>query len=109
MKGFIGFIVQGEGMLLFKKNNELPVYTDLQSIAPHFLRRFELGSFNEISYFCAELDPKALIPETFHIISLRNTLSLLNCDYYRIAIKAYSVIRWDKNHQFCSCWQPHYT
>jgi NAD+ diphosphatase len=103
MKHSIGFIVQGEGILLLKNNNKLPVDTDLESIAPHFLRRFELGSFNEISYFCAELDPKALIPEPFHIISLRSTLSLLNCDYYRIAVKAYSVIRWDKNHQFCSC------
>ncbi len=102
MKDFIGFIVQDEGVLAYKNNNELPVDTDLESIAPYFLRRFELGSFDEISYFCAELDPKALIPETFHILSLRNILSLLNCDTYRIAVKAYSVILWDKNHQFCS-------
>lgn len=103
MKHSIGFIVQGEGILLLKNNNELPVDTDLQSIAAFFLRRFELGSFNEISYFCAELDPKVLIPETFRLSSLRNTLSLLNCDNYRIAVKGYSIIRWDKNHQFCSC------
>lgn len=102
MKKFIGFIVQGEKILVYKNNNELPVDTDLESIAPHFLRRFELGIFNEISYFCAELDPKSLIPEIFRLLSLRNTLSLLNCDNYRIAVKAYSVILWDKNHQFCS-------
>ena len=102
MKNFIGFIVQNEGVLVYKNNNKLPVDTHLESIAPHFLRRFELGSFNEMSFFCAELDPKVLIPETFHILSLRNTLSLLNYDTYSIAVKAYSVILWDKNHQFCS-------
>lgn len=103
MKKFIGIIIQGEGILLFKKNNALPFDRDIQSLAPHFLRRFELGSLNKTQYFCAELDPKQPIPDTFHILSLRSTLSQLNCDNYRIAVKAYSVIRWDKNHQFCSC------
>lgn len=103
MKNSIGFIFQNEGILLLKKNNELPVASDLKSITPHFLRRFELGSVNDRNCFCAELDQSTLIPEIFHVLSLRNALPLLNPGYYGMAVKAYSVIRWDKNQQFCSC------
>lgn len=103
MKSSIGFIFQHDGILLLKENNELPVEADLKAIAPHFLRRFELGAANDRDYFCAELDPKILIPKAFHTLSLRNILSLLNPEYYSLVVKAYSIIRWDKNQQFCSC------
>ena len=102
MKNSIGFIFQNEDILLLK-NNELPANSDLKSITPDFLRRFELGSVNDKNYFCAELSQNTLIPETLHVLSLRDTLPLLNPGDYSMAVKAYSVIRWDKNQQFCSC------
>lgn len=103
MKNSIGFIIQNEELLLLKKNNELPFDEEIKPLAPHFLRRFELGALNNLDYFCAEIDQGIVIPEAFKSLSLRHALSLLNDSVYRIAVKAYSVIRWDKNHQFCSC------
>lgn len=102
MKTSIGFIIQNDELLLLKKNNELPFAEEIKPLAPHFLRRFELGTLNNLDYFCAEIDHGIVIPEAFNVLSLRPALSLLNDNVYRIAVKAYSVIRWDKNHQFCS-------
>lgn len=103
MKTSIGFIIQNDELLLLKKNNELPSDEEIKLLAHLFLRRFELGSLNSLDYFCAEIDQEIFIPEDFKVLSLRHALSLLNDSIYRIAVKAYSVIRWDKNHQFCSC------
>jgi NAD+ diphosphatase len=95
------FIVQNDGLLLLKIRNALPTDEQLKFIAPHFLRYFDLGSLNNINYFCAEIDKTLTIPESFHIQSLRNALSLFDLSLYPIAAKAYSIIRWDRNHQFC--------
>lgn len=101
MKHSIGFVIQSEGLLLLKENNRLPCDEDIKILAPHFLRRFELGTLNNSDYFCAEIDQEIFIPEAFNVLSLRHALSLLDDNTYRIAVKAYSVICWDKNHQFC--------
>jgi len=102
MKSSIGFIIQNDELLFLKKNNELPFDEEIKPLASHFLRRFELGVLNNLDYFCAEVDQEIFIPEVFKVLSLRHALSLLNDSVYRVAVKACSVIRWDKNHQFCS-------
>lgn len=102
MKTYIGFIIQNDGLLLLKKNNRLPFDEDIKTLSPHFLRRFELGVLNNSDYFCAEIDQEVFIPEVFHVLSLRQALALINANAYCLAVKACSVIRWDKHHQFCS-------
>lgn len=96
------YIFQNDCLLLLKKDNSLP--DDIASVflEPHFLRRIPLGCFNNIDFCCAELDPGILIADTFHLLTLRQVLPLLGSEEHKIAIKAYSVINWDRNHQFCS-------
>ncbi|MCR9192753.1 MAG: NAD(+) diphosphatase [Gammaproteobacteria bacterium] len=97
----VWFIVKNNEVLL-NKRNALPENKDVAPIASCFSKSFELGILNNISYFCAELGADICTPENLHSVSLRNVLSLLGNDNYPIAVKAYSIIRWDKNHQFCS-------
>ncbi len=101
MKNSIGFIFKKGELLLLKINNGLPFVEEIKTLTPHFVRRFELGPLNNLNYFCAEIDQEIFIPEVFHVLPLRHALSLLNDNLICLAVKAYSVIRWDKNHQFC--------
>lgn len=96
------FIVQNDGLLLLKKNNSLPNDTDVASLSPRFLRQINIGDFNHSHYCCAELSSEEDIPDIFHVLSLRQALALFTQGMYGMAVKAYSVINWDKNHQFCS-------
>ena len=66
-----------------------------------FLRQFELGNVNNTEYYCAEINPMALIPNSLYSLPLREVLSLFDADKYSICVKAYSVIAWDRNHQYC--------
>ena len=96
------FIVQNDGLLLLKKDNTLPNDTAIASLSPHFLRRINIGDFSHINYCCAEISREVAIPDILHVLPLRQALSLFNHGMFGLAVKAYSVINWDKNHQFCS-------
>lgn len=96
------FVVQNGCLLLMRKHNELPSGDALVCLEPFYLRQFKLGSFNNIEYVCAELDPNASLPGECHILPLRAALSVIGDEGYGLAVKAYSIIAWDKNHQFCS-------
>lgn len=96
-----GFIIQNNESLLLNKENTLPHWHDIKTLSADFVRCFPLGKFKNSDYFCAEIDPKVSINDDFHTVSLRQGLSLLNHDLYSIAVKAYSVINWDRSHQLC--------
>jgi len=96
------FVFQNNNLLLLKNNNALPSDTAYASMMPHFSRRFNLGWLNNIEYHCAEIGHKMSVPDAMHAIPLRQALSLFSNDGYGLAVKAWSVINWDKNHQFCS-------
>lgn len=102
------FIFQNDLLLIRKNNPELflppPLLTQLKN---HFFRQFSLGIFNATQCFCAELMPNILIPSEIELISLRKSFSLFDQHWYDALVKAYSVINWDRNHQFCSrCGKP---
>ncbi len=96
------FVFQNDNLLLLKKDNALPGDMAYAAMAPYFLRHLNLGWFNSIECYCAEIDQETSIPDTMHVLPLRQALSLFSNDGYGLAVKAWSVINWDKNHQFCS-------
>ena len=96
------FIFQNDHLLLLKNNNLLPNAIEQTAMAPHILRRFHLGCLNNINYDCIEIHPETLISEAYHLLPLKPALCFFSPEMYGLATKAYSVIRWDKNHQFCS-------
>lgn len=96
------FIFQNEHLLLFKADNTLPTDLDIRLMAPHFLRQFNLGCVNNIEYHCAEISQESSIPDILYGLKIRQALPLFSHDGYGLAVKAWSVINWDINHQFCS-------
>ncbi len=103
------FIFQNDLLLLRKINNDyqLPNHSLLSQLKPYFLRHYYLGEFNHTNCYCAEIDKGSLLPDAIVVVSLRKAFELLGLDWYVAAAKAYSIVNWDKNHQFCGrCGQP---
>lgn len=100
------FIIQRQENVLLK-NHQLPNQIDILPLEAYFLRHFSLGHFNGIEYFCAEINEDISVYDDFHTISLRQALSLVYPEQYAMGVKAYSVMQWDRNHQFCGrCASP---
>ncbi len=96
------FIFQDNHLLLSKENNTLLVNNECLSLTPTYLRQHALGCFDNIEYHCAEIDKGITLPDTLYSLSLRQAIALFNHEKYGLLVKAWSVINWDKNHQFCS-------
>ena len=96
------FIFQDNGLLLLSEHNKLPTDTELGFTSSCFLRRFSLGRRNGVIYHCAEINKILPIPDGFQSIPLKTALSLFEPDMYGLIVKAYSIVTWDRNHQFCS-------
>jgi NAD+ diphosphatase len=97
------FIFQNDQLLLLKQNTEkkLPTQSSIAELTPHFIRQHAMGEFNQISCICAELPLNLFFPEQFEAMPLRKALDLLGIDWYVAATKAFSILNWDRNHQFC--------
>jgi NAD+ diphosphatase len=104
------FIFQNDQLLLINTSDTqklLPRGSSLSLLKSHFLRQHQLGIFNNIHCYCAEIDPNYVLPQDIIPTSLRKALEILGMDWYVTAAKASSIINWDKNHQFCGrCSQP---
>ena len=87
--------------ILLNKNNRFLNQNDILPLESNFLRYFALGHFKGVEYYCAEINADILEHDHFHTISLRQALSMLYPEYYAMGVKAYSVMDWDRNHQFC--------
>lgn len=102
------FIFQGD-RLLFVKNGEDAANYHLAITGNQFIcqRQHTLGHINGIACFCAEIDPASELPDWMVSIPLRKAFDILGPDWYTAATKAFSVINWDRNHQFCGhCGSP---
>jgi len=100
-KGFWLIIQNNELVLL--KNNTPPAALDVTQLTAAFINQYPLGEIRGRKYFCAEINSDLNIQDSFNVLPLRGALSLLDKDNYGMAVKAYSVIHWDKTHQFCGC------
>ena len=92
------FIFQDDSLLLFKTDNTLLCDRESALMEPHFKRHLKLGRFNQVDYHSAEISNNVEISSTLHALPLRQALSLLDPDIFSVAVKAYSIINWDKNH-----------
>lgn len=95
------FIFLNNETLLLTKDNTLPLLRDIAKLEPYFLRSLCIEKFKDVTYYCAELDTEVLIPESLAALPLRQALTILYEEKYALGVKAYSVMNWDKNHQFC--------
>lgn len=96
------FIFQGDYLLLYKQSYQLPDDALLSTIKPNFIRCFQVSHFHHLPCFAAEIEPTVVIPDDIQLIHLKKAFSLISPDWYAAVVKAYSVLNWDRNHQFCS-------
>lgn len=95
------FIIQKYDSVLLTHNNSFPNNDDISPFSDHFLRQFFLGHSQGIDYFCAELHADINLDNDLHLVPLKQALSMIYPDQYAMGVKAYSIMLWDKNHQFC--------
>lgn len=96
------YIFQADKLLLMNHHNE-PFWVPeiLSHLKLSFIRQHHLGLFNQINCYCAELDSEATLPTEVQAIGLRQVFTILDISWYTAAVKAYSILNWDRNHQFC--------
>ena len=98
------FIFQNNNLLMLKDGatHSLPSASFMMTVKSHLRREHGFGEFAGAACFCAEIDSDAALPPGVVAVSLRGALGLLDPDWYKPAVKAFSIINWDINHQFCS-------
>lgn len=96
------FIFHDGKLLISATISQQPLSSiDIEPLAAAFTHQYCLLNQSNCVVHCAELPLDHAIPDTFVTIPLRKALEQLDHDWYPIAVKAASIINWDKNHQFC--------
>jgi NAD+ diphosphatase len=95
------FIFQRDRLLVSKDQGKLLTSPSINGIKNFFLRHYLLGQREDFDIYCAEVPNDMSLPEQIDSIPFRKALELLGPDWYNVAAKAYAIINWDKNHQFC--------
>src|SRR3990167_1634548 len=96
-------IFQSNTLLIASDTPQTPTLslTDIEHLHSLFIRQHYLGSINHIDLYCAELTEEIVLPPHIHTIPLKKALELFHTDWYGLAAKAYTILNWDRNHQFC--------
>lgn len=94
-------IIRNEDILVLNGNDVYLDESNVFSLKPYFLRHFSLGSLDGIEYLAAEVEANFEFQGSYEFVSLRHALSLMAPEHYSTGVKAYSVIHWDRSHQFC--------
>lgn len=97
------FIFQADQLLLLKNNNDNTLLTDehLANLTLHFLHQHAIGQFNQQDCYSAEVASDFVLPAEIRSIPLRSAFDKLGPNWYSAATKAFSVLNWDRNHQYC--------
>ncbi len=95
------FVFQNDGSLLLHTHNTVLHDKDVAIIKPYFIRQFSLGVVDNTDYHCAEIAQAYSMPDLCQPQVFRQALAFLTHEKYRLAVKAHSILSWDKNHRFC--------
>lgn len=98
---------------IFQKNNL--IFQGTQLVNTDSIKLF----FNELKYrhflaihqgqniYCAEIPADFSLSPNMTAIPLRQALEMLGQEWYTLATKAFAIINWDRNHQYCGqCGSP---
>lgn len=102
------FIFQADRLLIMKQNSSLKMPENIfSSLTSSLVRQHKLGLFNNIECFCAEVSKETILPQELTPLPLRQAFEVLERVWFGVAVKAFSVINWDRNNQFCGrCGTP---
>lgn len=71
------------------------------------LRRHHVGQVGDAPCYAAEVAPEAEAPSGMLFQGLRAAHGRLGADLFRMGGRAFQIVEWDRNHQFCGrCGSP---
>ena len=80
----------------------LPCCTDLKQHGLEAVRPQYLGTLDERHCYAVELEDAAKLPEGWRTIGLRDAFGTLDGDLAALSGRAFQILDWDRNHQYCS-------
>ena len=104
----IWFVFQNGLLMLPKKHpSHLLTNAQLSSFNKPFQRQYKFSQQENFIFHCVELHTDDHVPEGFELFPLRKAMEMLGTDWYHLVVKAFTIINWDKTHQFCGhCGYP---
>jgi NAD+ diphosphatase len=104
------FIFNQQDKMLVKVTNskiKIPYARSIEELNISPIRTQYLGTLKGYPCYCAEVDLQMNAPEGTVFNDLRSLYSLVDEDIFLLAGRAFQVVNWDKNHQFCGkCGTP---
>ncbi len=97
------FIVCGNKMLVKKEKEYVSIPLSAGEGVPGIspLRKFYLGTYMNMHCYAAEIDKTSIVPDNMELHGLWGMFNHLNEDLFKLTLRAYHIIDWDRNYQFC--------
>jgi NAD+ diphosphatase len=103
------FIFNSDKMLVKIDNSKfkIPCARSVEELHIFPVRTQYLGTLQGNLCYSAEVDPETKEPEGMAFRDLRSLYQFLDEDIFLLAGRAFQIVNWDKNHQFCGkCGAP---
>lgn len=96
------FIFQDGKLLISQTNpNEPLTINQINSFKSCLIHEYCLFTETHNKIYCAEIPIDNTFPDSLISVPLKKALEQLGETWFSMAVKASSIINWDKNHQFC--------
>lgn len=98
------FVFRKDDILVIDINETvpgIPKLKDLSEVGLRPLRTQYLGVLDEIHCFSAEVEEDSAVPEGMNFRSMRSLLGVLDDEMFSLVGRAFQVVDWDRNHQYC--------
>ncbi|MFW9997084.1 MAG: NAD(+) diphosphatase [Candidatus Odinarchaeota archaeon] len=106
---FFWFIFQNNELLILLENEtaSIPQMVDLEELKLSLLQKRYFGQIDNHPCYFVEIPPGSRVPEGMSFLSLRKLYGLLTDDLLWIAGRAFHLLNWDRNTQYCGrCGEP---
>lgn len=103
------FIFNGNKLLVKTATDKvaLPVWREMEALAGNLASPLYLGELEGCQCFCCEYSEGLHIPEGFEFRDLRPLFGAMEDDLFLLAGKAFQVMNWNRNTQYCGkCGTP---
>lgn len=97
------FIFSGNKLLIHQNETEtyLPTKTTELEQQLLFSQQHHIGTYKNQACYVVDIPKNMVIPKGMQLISLRQFISYIDKELFMIAARAFQLLQWDKNHQYC--------
>jgi NAD+ diphosphatase len=97
------FIFRGNEIMISGQSASrcIPLSVDIRQIMPGVVHKHYLGSLDGRDCYCAEVSDDVAIPPDMTFSPLRPLLEIAGEDMFAAAGRAFQIVDWDRNNEFC--------